>query len=199
MILKTKIAIFGSASGSNTQKVVEYFAHNRYIEVALILCNNKAAYVLERAKKLNVNALVVEKKDFNNETIVPELLKEHDINFIVLAGFFLMIPTYLLKLFNKKIVNVHPSLLHKFGGKGFYGSNVHKAVITAKEKISGITIHYVDEGLDTGEIIFQKKYVLKHDETHESLCENITQLEHKYYPIVIEKILRGNIRNECEL
>lgn len=196
---KIKIAIFASASGSNSQKIVEYFANNKYIEVALILCNNKAAYVLERAKKLNVEAVVVEKKDFNDKTIVPEILKRYNINFIVLAGFFLMIPTYLLKLFNKKIINIHPSLLPKFGGKGFYGSNVHKAVVIAKEKISGITVHYVDEGLDTGEIIFQKKYILKNDETYESLCENITRLEHKYYPIVIEKILMKSTGNECEL
>lgn len=195
----TKVAIFASSSGSNAQNIVEYFANNKYIEVALILCNNKQAYVLERAKKLNIQVAIVTKSDFYNSAKILSLLNEYGINFIVLAGFFLIVPEYLVKAFNKKIVNIHPSLLPKFGGKGFYGDKVHKAALEANEGITGITIHYVDNNIDTGEIIFQKRYVIESSETCETLNKNILALEHKYYPIIIERVLTQTITNECEL
>ena len=152
-----KIAIFASGSGSNAENIANYFSNNPNVEISLIISNNPNAYVIERAKKLNIPSVVIIGKEMKEEKLVLDTLNKYNINFIVLAGYLLKIPTYLINNYPDAIVNIHPALLPKFGGKGMYGDNVHKAVVDANETESGITIHYVNEKYDEGEIIFQAK------------------------------------------
>jgi len=184
-----RIAIFASGSGSNAQKIIEYFQENPEIEVSLVLSNNPEAYVLERASGLGIPSYVFDRQLFYETDQVHDILRDIGIDFIVLAGFLWLVPANLLKSWPKRIINIHPALLPKFGGNGMYVDRVHKAVIEAGEKETGITIHYVNAVYDDGEIIFQEKFEILPDDTAESIAERIHVLEHKQFPEVIEQLL----------
>jgi phosphoribosylglycinamide formyltransferase 1 len=187
-----RVAIFASGSGSNAQRIIEHFMEHEVIRVELVVSNNPDAFVLERAKNLKVEFIVFDRKAFYESDIVCDTLKEKDIHFLVLAGFLWLIPGNLLKAYPNRIINIHPALLPKFGGKGMYGLRVHEAVIEAREKESGITIHYVNEKYDDGQIIFQAKCAVEPGETPESLAMKIHQLEYKYFPEVVEQVILKN-------
>ena len=188
-----KIAIFASGAGSNAKKIIEYFEGHRLITVSLIVCNKPDAGVLKIADQTGIPTLLIEKEKFFRGNAYIDELKERGIGFIVLAGFLWKIPDTLIKAYPGKIINIHPALLPNYGGKGMYGGFVHEAVITNKDKESGITIHYVDEHYDHGDIIFQARCPIEETDSPESLAKKIHALEHKYYPEVIEKtILSGN-------
>ncbi len=185
-----RLAIFASGAGSNAQQIINYFKSHAAAKPVLIVCSNPKAGVLQIASKENMPILLLDKSRFNDTGYVEEL-KSHKIDFIVLAGFLWKIPTILINAFPGKIVNIHPALLPAFGGKGMYGKAVHEAVVAAKEKESGITIHYVDEIYDHGKIIFQAKCPVDEGETAESLAKKIHHLEHEHYPRVIGETLKG--------
>lgn len=186
----TRIAIFASGNGSNAENIVNYFQNKgKDDEVALIICNRREAGVYERGRRLGVPVLYVPKSEINNEIRMHELLKDYDINFIVLAGFMLMIPDFLLKEYPDRIINIHPSLLPKYGGKGMHGHHVHEAVVAAGEKESGITIHYVNEFCDEGEIIFQAKTEVLPTDSAADVEAKIHKLEKEFFPVIIDKII----------
>ncbi|WP_073400612.1 phosphoribosylglycinamide formyltransferase [Bacteroides luti] len=184
--MSIKIAIFGSGSGTNAENIMQYFNGNLSIEVALVLSNKADAYILERARLHHIPYAVFTKTDFNNTVELLSLLKEHEVDFIVLAGFLLQIPVDLIHAYPNKIINIHPALLPKYGGKGMYGDRVHDAVIASGDKFSGITIHYIDEHYDSGSIIFQAKCDVLTTDTPNDLATRIHALEYKYFPKVIE-------------
>lgn len=183
------IAIFASGSGTNAENMIKYFKNNKNIQVKLVLSNKKDAYVLERAKKHQVETFVFSNDALKNSQIVLEKLKEKEIDFIVLAGFMRKIPQNILTAYHNKIINIHPALLPKFGGKGMYGDKVHKAVIEAGEMVSGITIHYVNEHYDEGAIIFQATCPVCEGDTPDTLAEKVHALEYNHYPKIIEKVV----------
>jgi phosphoribosylglycinamide formyltransferase 1 len=186
-----KIAVFASGSGSNADKIINRFPKNNsaIAEVALIVCNKPGAGVLKIAEENKTPTLLTEKeKFFRGDGYVREL-KEMGIDFIILAGFLWKIPDTLIKAFPKKIINIHPALLPDYGGKGMYGRFVHQAVIANKEKESGITIHYVDEHYDNGDIIFQARCPVMQDDTPDTLAARIQKLEHEHFPAVIERLI----------
>jgi formyltetrahydrofolate-dependent phosphoribosylglycinamide formyltransferase len=185
------IAIFASGAGSNAQKIIDVFRNDALIKIKLIVCNNPEAGVLSIATNEKITSLIIKKKQFYEEGAYLQELKELQIDFIVLAGFLLKVPAALINQYPNKIVNIHPALLPKYGGKGMYGSKVHEAVIAAKEKESGITIHYVDEIYDHGNIIFQATCTVDENESPVSLGKKIHLLEHKHYPVVIEQLLKA--------
>lgn len=187
----TRIAIFASGSGTNAENIIKYFADNQKIEIACVVTNKQDAFVLKRAESLNIESKFFSKADFFDTTNVIKYLIEKKINFIVLAGFLLKIPQNIINLFPQNIINIHPALLPKFGGKGMYGDNVHKAVVEAKEKETGITIHYVNENYDEGTIIFQEKCPVLEDDTYEDVAKKVHALEYTHFPIIIENILKG--------
>jgi phosphoribosylglycinamide formyltransferase-1 len=184
-----RIAIFASGSGSNAQKIIEQFSGSSETEVSLILSNNENAYVLQRAAEADIPAYVFNKDLFYTGDQVHDILRDIGIDFIVLAGFLWLIPQNILRSWPNRIINLHPALLPKFGGKGMYGDRVHQAVIEAGEKETGITIHYVNENYDEGEIILQKSFDIAEGDTPESIAEKIHNLEHKHFPVVIEKLV----------
>ena len=184
-----RIAIFASGSGSNAENIAKYFHDKPNVEVSIILTNNPNAFVLDRAKSLNIPSLVFNRADFNKTDKIVDVLCEKKIDLIVLAGFLLLIPTNLIDAFPDKIVNIHPALLPKFGGKGMYGMNVHNAVVENKEKESGITIHMVNEKFDDGKIVFQVKCVVEASDTAEDVAEKIHQLEYEHFPKIVEQLL----------
>ena len=183
------IAIFASGAGSNAQKIIDHFRHSLHIKISLIVCNKPGAGVLTIASKENIPGLLLDKEKFFRGDAYINELKEKKIDFIILAGFLWKMPAALIKAYPKKIVNIHPALLPKYGGKGMYGLHVHEAVINAKERESGITIHYVDEHFDHGDAIFQATCAVFENDTAESLARRIHLLEHEHYPRVIERIL----------
>lgn len=182
------VAIFASGTGSNAQKIIDHFKNSQKVKISLIVCNNPDAGVLKIAATENIPVLIIEKQMFRLTGYVQEL-KRQQIDFIVLAGFLWKIPPVLIDAFKDKIINIHPALLPAYGGKGMYGSAVHAAVLAAKEKQSGITIHYVDEKYDHGKIIFQSTCPIDENETVDSLSQKIHQLEHKFYAKQIDKLL----------
>ena len=186
-----RIAIMASGSGSNAEKIMEYFADSKEVTVECLLSNNPGAFALHRARKLGVDTLVFDRKQFYESFFVENFLDVRRINLVVLAGFLWLVPEKLVRKF--KIINIHPALLPQYGGKNMYGMRVHQAVIKNKEPFSGITIHHVNEKYDDGAIIFQSKCKLNESETPESLAEKIHQLEHQYYPEIIEKFLSGTL------
>ena len=188
--MKKRIAIFASGSGSNAQKIMEHFKYANKAEVTLVLSNNPDAYVLQRADNFEIPSHVFDRKTFYDTNEIVDLLKRLDIDLIVLAGFLWLVPENLLKGFPNKIINIHPSLLPKFGGKGMYGDKVHKAVLEAGEEEHGITIHFVNENFDEGEIIQQAKFKVEAGDTLEILKFKGQQLEHQYFPKVIENIAK---------
>ena len=187
---KTHIALFASGAGSNAKRMIEHFRHSERIHINLIVCNKPGAGVLGIAEKAGIKTLLIEKENFfRGDAYLPEL-KKHQIDFIVLAGFLWKIPNKLIHAYSNKIVNIHPALLPKYGGKGMYGHHVHEAVIAAKEKESGITIHYVDELYDHGKTIFQTTCNIEEKDTPHSLAQKIHTLEHKHYPQIVEQIVQ---------
>jgi phosphoribosylglycinamide formyltransferase-1 len=186
---KTQIAIFASGAGSNAQKIIDHARNSTAIKIVLIVCNNPAAGILKIAANEKIPALIIEKEKFFRGDAYINELKEKHIDLIVLAGFLWKIPSVLTRAYSNRIINIHPALLPKYGGRGMYGNNVHAAVIAAGEKESGVTIHYVDDIYDNGDIIFQAKCPVLPDDTPDSLAQRIHQLEHKHYPKVIEDIV----------
>lgn len=187
--MKKNIAIFASGSGSNAENIIRYFRNNDSICVSLVLSNKSDAYVLERAHRLGVSSNVFPKEDWVAGDEVLAVLQEYRIDFIVLAGFLVRVPDLILHAYPNKIINIHPALLPKFGGKGMYGSRVHEAVVAAGEKESGITIHYINERYDEGNTIFQATCPVLPDDTPEDVAEKVHALEYKHFPLVIEKVL----------
>ena len=187
--MEKKIAILASGSGTNAENIIRYFQEKGSDCVRLILSNRQNAYVLERAKSLNVPCEYLAKADWESGEPVLSVLRGHDIDFVVLAGFLARIPDNVLHAYPNKMINIHPSLLPKFGGKGMYGDRVHEAVIAAGEKESGITIHYTNEHYDEGAIICQKKCPVMSDDTPDSLAHRIHALEYEFYPKVIDELL----------
>jgi phosphoribosylglycinamide formyltransferase-1 len=185
-----KIAIFASGEGTNAQCVIDYFKGSE-VKIALIICNNPTANVLNRAEKNNIPSLLIDKEMFNNGDSVLKKLQDSKIDLIVCAGFLWKIPDIILRAFPNRIINVHPALLPKFGGKGMYGMNVHKAIVESEEKESGITIHYLNDHYDEGKIILQKKCDVKKEDTPEKLAQKVQELEHEWYPKTIEQILKS--------
>lgn len=185
-----RLAIFASGSGTNAENIALHFRTNQHIAVSIIITNNPDAGVIERAKKLQIPVVVLSKKEFTDPSNLIAILKEYQINVIILAGFLLLVPVALIEEYKDKIINIHPALLPLFGGKGFYGANVHKKVIETKSLISGITIHHVNEFFDEGEIIFQAACHIAKDDTPETLAGKIHGLEKMYFPVVIEKFVQ---------
>jgi len=188
--LKKRIAIFASGSGSNAQKLMEHFKRSTEVEIALVLTNNPDAYVLQRADSFEIPSHIFDRNEFYHTDQVLDLLKNLDIDLIVLAGFLWLIPSNILTAYPGRIINIHPAILPKFGGKGMYGDFVHKAVMEAGEQEGGITIHFVNEHYDEGEYIYQAKYKIDKGDNLEMIKFKGQQLEHLHYPRVVESIVK---------
>ena len=184
-----KIAIFASGSGSNAENIIQYFAQKPQFCVKSVFCNVPDAYVLERAKKYRIPSFVFNREEFRNPDKVFRQLQEQEIDFIVLAGFLWLMPSFITAAWPNKIVNIHPALLPAYGGKGMYGHHVHEAVIAAGEKESGITIHYVNDHYDQGAIIFQAKCPVLPTDTPDDLADRVHELEYRYFPQIIEETI----------
>jgi len=189
MMLK-KLAIFASGSGSNAENICNYFAESSDIQVVLICTNRRDAFIVKRANKLNIPVYTFSKNELNNFVDLHKKLQNIEVNIIILAGFLLKLPAIMVDSYPNRIINIHPSLLPKYGGKGMYGNNIHKAVIENKEIESGISIHFVNQNYDEGKIILQEKCVISNNETVETLNQKIQKLEHNYFPSAIEKTLK---------
>ncbi|MEX0987266.1 MAG: phosphoribosylglycinamide formyltransferase [Bacteroidales bacterium] len=187
----SNIAIFASGSGTNAQNIIRFFRPKENINVKLVLCNKPEAGVIDRAKELDTETFIFTRDDFYNTDLVNDKLEQYGIDYIVLAGFLWLVPESIVKAYPNAIINIHPALLPKYGGKGMYGSKVHEAVIANGEMESGITIHYVNEKYDEGNIIFQARCSVDRADTPETLAKKIHQLEHAHFPSVIEKVLAG--------
>ena len=185
------IVVFASGSGSNAVKIFEYFSDLNNVNIASLYCNNPNAKVLERFKSFNIDTVLFSKDDLKSNTILNSL-KNVNPDLIVLAGFLLKIPKDITNFFKNKIINIHPALLPLYGGKGMYGENIHKAVIKNKDKMSGLTIHYVNDKYDDGTIIFQKTIRIEPGETPLSLSKKILTEEHINYPVEIGKLLAND-------
>lgn len=188
--MKKRIAIFASGSGSNAQKIMEHFKRSADAEVVLILTNNPQAYVLQRADNFEIPSHIFSRQEFYETDDVIRILKNLQVDLIVLAGFLWLVPQSLLNAFPNKIINLHPALLPKYGGKGMYGDNVHKAVLANNEEESGITIHFVNDKFDEGEIIHQSKFRIEPGDNLEMVKFKGQQLEHQHFPKVIETLLK---------
>jgi phosphoribosylglycinamide formyltransferase-1 len=186
-----KIALFASGSGSNVENIVRYFAGKKTVEFPLILSNKQDAFVHERAKMLGVPSVTFSRDEFADGRKIVSLLDKYEVDFIVLAGFLLKVSLPILEAYPNKIINIHPALLPKFGGKGMYGHHVHQAVVDAGETHSGITIHYVNEQYDEGSIIFQATCEVSAGDTPDMVADKVHALEYRYFPEVIEKLAIG--------
>lgn len=187
---RVKLAIFASGRGSNAAAILDYQAQANY-EVALVIVSRSNAPIIELAKSKLIPVVILEKEQFQESDELLKSLNEHAIQIICLAGFLWKIPSYLIQAFPNRIVNIHPSLLPKFGGKGMYGSKVHEAVIASEEKESGITIHLVNEEYDKGEVLFQAQVPVLANDTPAALAARVLALEHKHFPKVIESLCEG--------
>ncbi len=193
MAIPIRIAIFASGSGSNAENLIRFFDPDETIEIVHVFSNKKDAYVLERASRLRVKYSVFSRPDFNTRFFLPQL--EH-IDYIILAGFLWLIPKYLIRAFPEKIINIHPSLLPKYGGKGMYGQRVHEAVLAAEENESGITIHLVNDVYDTGRILFRKSCPVLPDDAPYTLAKRIRALEHRHFPGVVKEYIMMHASRE---
>jgi phosphoribosylglycinamide formyltransferase 1 len=183
------IAIFASGAGSNAQKIIEYFNQKPVAKVELVLSNKKDAYVLDRAQQFNIPTITFSRDEFYHTDVILNLLVQHNIDLIVLAGFLLFVPDNITAQYQNRIVNIHPALLPKYGGKGMYGMRVHEAVVENSEIFSGITIHYVNDHYDEGDIIFQAQCKIEPNDTAEVVANRVHALEYKYFPGIIEQVL----------
>ena len=187
-----KIAIFASGKGSNARKIIEYFEDNENVDVRLIVSNKKNAGVLDMGPEFVIPTKILSRKEFYDTQTLVKDLKTYEIDLIVLAGFLWLIPDYLVRNFRRKIINIHPALLPKYGGKGMYGMNVHEAVHAAQEKESGITIHFVNNEYDKGAVIFQESCAIFPSDRPQDIADKVLKLEHQYFPRVIGKLLTEN-------
>ena len=187
----TNIAIFVSGSGTNCENIIRHFTDSKDVKIALVLSNRSDAYALVRAEKYNIPAVVLPKTDFYKEEQLLGLMQTYAIDFIVLAGFLLMIPDFLIHAYNRRMVNLHPALLPKFGGKGMYGHHVHEAVKAAGETETGMTVHWVSSICDGGEIIAQYRTLINPEDTPDDIAAKEHILEQKYFPTVIEHVLQS--------
>ncbi len=190
--MKKKLAIFASGTGSNAVNLYSFFKNSLIIDIAIICTNNKYSGIVEKVEGLGIPLCVFSKEDLKNGKVL-NVLKKNDVDWIVLAGFLLKIPESYIVDFPQKIINIHPSLLPKFGGKGMYGKHVHKAVIDSGDKESGISIHYVNKNYDEGNIIFQKSCQINEKESVLSLSIKIQKMEHLYFPKIIQKLVLENL------
>lgn len=188
MSKQINLAILASGSGSNAENIATYFEHHERIQVKEILSNKKEAYVHQRADKLDIPSWAFSKEQFQDSSFIKRL---EDIDYIILAGFLWLIPKYLIQAFPNRIINIHPALLPKFGGKGMYGNHVHEAVIASGEKESGITIHLVNEEYDKGKVLFQAKCDVEPGDTAGSLAKKIHALEYTHFPKAIESFIES--------
>jgi phosphoribosylglycinamide formyltransferase-1 len=186
-----RIAIFGSGSGSNAEKILNYFYDHEDIEVGLVVSNKANAGILQHAFDYNIHTWVINKKAISTPTIMLEVLEAEKIDYIVLAGFLWLIPQYLIDKYNHKIINIHPSLLPKYGGKGMYGSKVHQEVFNNKETVSGITIHEVNTEYDKGSIVYQKQCDITKCSNPEDIAATVLKVEHTFYPTTIENWIKS--------
>ena len=184
-----EIVLFASGSGSNVEHIAKYFKDHNFIHISCVLTNKSDAYVLERCKGLGIPALFFNKKAFNDSNVVLNILRAINPDLIVLAGFLWKIPNKWVTTFPNKIINIHPALLPKYGGKGMYGNHVHRAIKDNSEKETGITIHYVNEHYDEGAVIFQTKVPLSKQDTTETIAQKVHALEHVHYAKIIEKLI----------
>ncbi len=186
-----KLIVFASGSGTNMERIAEWCAADGRVRIELVVCNKAGAGVIDRARKAGIPVEMIDKKSFYQSDIFLKKLLKLNPDLIVLAGFLWLIPPALIEAFASRIINIHPALLPSYGGKGMYGMRVHEAVVAAGEKISGITIHLVNQNYDEGDILFQATVVLEPDETPGSLVQKIHSLEYRHYPEVIEHLLFG--------
>lgn len=184
-----RIAVFASGSGSNAENIVKFFRNNDLARVTIILSNKKDAYVLERAQQLGVPSISFNREDFYNSNKIVRTLEEQGIDMIVLAGFLWLVPQSLIDKYDGRIVNIHPALLPKYGGKGMFGMNVHNAVVAEKETETGITIHYVNGRYDEGNVIFQAKVPVNPSDTPEMVADKVHHLEYEHFPKIVEKLI----------
>ena len=184
-----RLAIMASGSGSNAENIVKYFSHSTEIEVAAIISNKADAYVLERAQYLHVPSYVMSRADMVGTDKLLNLLRELKTDWVILAGFLVLLPESIVNEYDGRILNIHPSLLPKFGGKGMYGDKVHQAVVKAREKESGITIHKIDANYDEGTTVFQAKIRVEPLDNAEKVAQKVHALEYKFYPKVIEDLV----------
>ena len=185
------IAIFASGGGSNALKIIEHFKQNPNVSVKVIVCNRANAGVLAKANQHDIDTLMIDRSSFYDGESILDELDERNIDLVVLAGFLWLVPEYLVKKYDQRIINIHPALLPKFGGKGMYGHHIHQAVKAAGESHSGMTIHFVDGAYDEGNIILQRRVAINKSDTPEDIAAKVLKLEHRYYPIVIEDLLEG--------
>ena len=186
-----KIAIFASGSGTNAENIIKHFKENKKIEISLIFSNNKNAYVIQRAVNHKIKHCFFSRPDFYENKKILNALKDNEIDFIVLAGFLWLIPEDLIDLYPNKIINIHPALLPKYGGKGMYGMHVHEAIIENKETETGISIHYVNKEYDKGNLIFQASCEVLPSDTPGDVAKKVHKLEYMHFPKIIEKLLEN--------
>lgn len=186
------IAVFASGGGSNARKIMEHFRNSDAGRVALVVCNKKNAGVIGIAESFGIPVQLIDRELFYETEALLDLMRQYDIGFVALAGFLWLMPPYLVKAYPGKIVNIHPALLPKYGGKGMYGMHVHEAVKAAGEKESGPTIHFVNEHYDEGNIIFQASCPIDPSDSAETIAHKVLELEHQHYPTVLEALLRKN-------
>ena len=186
-----KIAILASGSGTNAENIARYFKDSGKAEVSLILSNNPDAGVIRRARKLSIPVLLFDRTTFYETDRIPDILCKTGIDLVVLAGFMMLIPKNLTGPFEGRMINIHPALLPKFGGKGMYGDHVHNAVVAAGETETGITIHYVNEHYDEGQVIFQASCPVLPSDSPDAVAARVHELEYRHFPVVIEKILES--------
>ena len=186
---KKKIVVFASGSGSSFENICKKLSKDSFVEISKLYCNNNKAFVVERAKKHGIKSLIFQNEDLTNKRILMDLRKVNP-DLIVLAGFLKKIPSDIINEFKHRIINIHPSLLPKYGGKGMFGAKVHEKVIENNERESGFTVHYVDQNYDEGDIIFQKKLIIKEKDPIR-LAKEVLKMEHKYYPEIILKCLKN--------
>lgn len=191
--MKQNIAIFASGSGSNAENLIQSFLNHPTISIKIIFSNNPKAYVIERAKKWQLPLIIFNREEFYNTDIIIKELVKFNIDYIVLAGFLWLIPVNIISKYTNKIINIHPSLLPKYGGKGMYGLKVHEEVVRNKDSTTGITIHLVNENYDDGLVLFQENIEVIATDTAEIIAEKVHELEYKYLPTIVEKTILGNI------
>jgi phosphoribosylglycinamide formyltransferase 1 len=197
-MLPIHIAILASGSGSNAENIFNYFSRRNDIEISLILSNKAEAYVHKRAERLCVPSLTMSKQDLENSDKILKVFKNYKIDFVILSGYLMRIPKELILAYPNRIVNIHPALLPKFGGKGMYGDKVHRAVVESGESESGITIHYVNENYDDGAIAFQIKCDISKNDTPEDVASKVHALEYKYYPSIVDKIIKKEFKLDID-
>jgi phosphoribosylglycinamide formyltransferase 1 len=185
------LAVFASGGGSNARKIIEYFKDSKLIRVALIVSNKQNAGVLAIANEFGIPKQIIDRPGFYETEEILDVLNQHEIGFIALAGFLWLIPGYLVRAYTQRILNIHPALLPKFGGKGMYGHHVHEAVKAAGETETGMTIHFVNEHYDEGDFVFQARCAVAAEDSPEDIARNVLKLEHQYFPETIKKVILG--------